>query len=63
MAANSDNICKNCDKPVQVQIQKNTGFCCAFCEDEFKLKQETPKDQKKVAKKRAAKKSVNAVVE
>lgn len=55
--------CLNDKKPVLVQIQKNTGFCSALCEDAYKLKQEAGTAFKKVAKKRAAKKAVRTVVE
>lgn len=33
-----NNTCETCGKPVEVQIQKNTGFCCARCEDAWDLK-------------------------
>ena len=56
-------ICKNCEKEVRVQIQKNTGFCCVKCERAHTEKSLTKTQRKKAAKKAAAKRSVNAVVE
>lgn len=26
------NICEVCEKPIKVQIQKNTGLCSQVCE-------------------------------
>ena len=30
-------ICKNCGKEVTVMCQQKTGFCCAYCEDQYEL--------------------------
>lgn len=59
----TENICKNDGKNIRVQIQKNTGFCSAYCEDEWNLKEKAGTAFKKFAKKQAAKKAVRTVVE
>jgi hypothetical protein len=58
-----NNHCRECGQEIQVQIMKNSGFCCAQHQDKHELKQEAGKAFKKVAKKRAAKKAVRTVVE
>lgn len=31
-----NNICKVCEKPIRVQIQKNTRLCSQVCENSLK---------------------------